>query len=301
MTMQTTEARPIWRDSALGARRELALPAGAIDIFERGEGEPVVFVHGLLVNANLWRRVVPRMAHEFHCVTIDLPFGSHRISMPDADLDPPGLARLVIDTIEALGLGPVTLVGNDTGGAICQLVAAARPDLIARLVLTSCDAYENFPPPRFGYLKLVARLPGGVATLGAALRIPAVRRLPLAFGALSKRALAREAIDSYALPAGVARDIRADLRRVLRGLDRRHTIAAAKAFTTFGRPVLLAWSTEDPLFPTRYAHRLAGDFRDARIEWIPGAGTLSPEDQPALVATAIAMFVSRTRTAEDAR
>ncbi|MFJ9371504.1 alpha/beta fold hydrolase [Nocardia sp. NPDC101769] len=292
MTNISTDARAGWRDSNLGTRREIRLPSGPLDVFDRGNGDPVVLVHGLVVNANLWRGVVPVLARIFRCVTIDLPFGSHRVSMPDTDVDPPGLAQLVIETIEEMELGPVTLVGNDSGGVVCQLVAARRPDLVARMVLTSCDAYDNFPPKTFAYLKLAARIPAGMAILAAALRFRTVRALPVAYGWLSRAPIDHRASDSYALPAGVARDIRDDLRRVLRGLDKQHTIAVAKTFADFDRPVLLAWSDADRFFPTQHAHRLAADFPDARIEWIPGARTFSPEDQPALLANAVASFVT---------
>ncbi len=294
MADSPADVRPWWRDPALGTRRELTLRAGRMVAFGAGTGEPIVFVHGLLVNANLWRLVVPRLAAGFRCVTLDLPFGSHATSMPDADLTPPGLATLVADAVEALGLGPVTLVGNDSGGAVCQLVATTRPDLVERLVLTSCDAYDNFPPKAFGFLKVAARVPGAMMLLNA-LRSRALRRLPLAYGLLSNRPIPHEAGDSYALPMCVARDVRDDLRRVLRGLDPRHTLAAARHFATFDRPVLIAWSQRDRFFPLAHAERLAGDFPHARLEWIPAARTFSPEDQPARLASAITGFVNQTR------
>ncbi|WP_123670546.1 alpha/beta fold hydrolase [Actinocorallia herbida] len=287
----TTEARAWWRDPALGARRELTLPTGTVAVSETGSGEPIVFVHGLLVNANLWRLVVPGLADRFRCLTLDLPFGAHAGSVPDADLTPPGLAALVVAALEALDRGPVTLVGNDTGGAVCQLVAVSRPDLVARLVLTSCDAYDNFPPKAFGYLKPVAAVPGGLAALLTALRLPALRRLPIAFGRLSRRTVPRKVSDTYVLPACVGRDVRADLRRVLRGVDRRHTLEAARRFGGFTRPVLIAWSADDVFFPAGHAERLAADFPDATLTWIPGARTFSAEDAPEALAASIAAFV----------
>lgn len=295
MTDVRADIRPWWRDPTLGPGREIALSAGRLGVFEVGAGEPIVLVHGLLVNANLWRLLVRQLSGEFRCVTLDLPFGAHMVSMPGADLTPPGLAALVVDAIEMLDLGPVTLVGNDTGGAVCQLIATTRPDLVARLVLTSCDAYDNFPPRTFGYLKLVAHVPGAITLLLNTLRkLPALRQLPFAFGWLSNRPLQRDVSDSYVLPACVGRDIRDDLRRILRSLDRRHTLTAASRFGDFARPVLIAWSEQDRFFPIAHAERLAGDFPGARIEWIPGARTFSAEDQPVRLATAIADFVSQT-------
>src|SRR5437773_12372991 len=125
----------------LGERKEVSLASGTIRYRERGSGEPIVFVHGLLVNGDLWRNVVPELSKDFRCITPDWPLGSHELPMsPDADLSPPGVAKIVADFIAALELEDVTLVGNDTGGAVCQLVVTEYPDHIARLVLTSCDA-----------------------------------------------------------------------------------------------------------------------------------------------------------------
>ncbi|MBO2445496.1 alpha/beta hydrolase [Actinomadura barringtoniae] len=279
-----------WRDPRLGVPRRIELPYGQVEVFEAGEGEPVVFVHGLLVNANLWRGVVPRL--DAKCIVIDMPFGSHKLSMPGVDLTPPGLARIVADVIEKLGVGPVTLVGNDSGGAVSQLVATTRPDLVARLVLTSCDAYDNFPPKAFGFLKLAARVPGALSVLLNSLRPNAFRRLPIAFGWLAKRIPAKVS-DTYVLPAMRGRDVREDLRRALVDLHPRHTLAAAKRFAGFDRPVLIAWSDRDHFFPLGHAERLAADFPDARLKWISGAMTFSPEDQPEQLAAAISDFMSR--------
>ncbi|MEC3915429.1 alpha/beta fold hydrolase [Nocardia sp. CDC160] len=288
------ESPAAWRDPALGTRHELTLPQGTLTVFDSGSGDPVVFVHGLLVNANLWRKVIPPLAREYHCVAIDLPFGSHTTAMPDADLTAPGLAQLVIAAIEKLDLGPVTLVGNDSGGAVSQLVVAARPDLVARLILTSCDAYENFPPPFFNFVGLAARAPGGLTSLALSMRIRAVRRLPIAYGWLTHGPLDRAVGDSYVLPVST-KAIREDVRRVIGGIDSKYTLAAAKTFADFKKPVLLAWSAGDRFFPERYAERLAADFPDARIEWIHDSRTFSPEDQPAQLAAAITTFLNATR------
>jgi pimeloyl-ACP methyl ester carboxylesterase len=94
-----------WRDPALGARRELDLPQGRLRYFEAGNGPPIVFVHGYFVNANIWRKVVPSLAPVFHCVALDLPFGSHELPMNrDADLSEQGIIDTIIGAIEALGL-----------------------------------------------------------------------------------------------------------------------------------------------------------------------------------------------------
>ena len=290
--------RAWWRDPRLGSRIEVALPQGQLAVFDSGAGEPVMFVHGLLSNANLWRYVVPELSHEFRCVTVDLPFGAHTLAMPRADLTPPGLAGLVADVIESLGLGQVTLVGCDNGGAICQMVVAARPDLVRRLVLASSDAYEVFPQRLTRNLQLIARVPGLLGPVMTTLRLPWVRRLPFVFGWLTSSPIPRDADDAYALPAATARDIREDLRRVVDGIHPRHTLWAAQRFGEFTQPVLIAWSNQDLLFPGALAVRLSADFPNSRLEWIQKSRTFSPEDQPARLATLIADFVHETSHVE---
>jgi pimeloyl-ACP methyl ester carboxylesterase len=281
-----------WRDPALGTPRDLDLPQGRLRYFEAGTGSPIVFVHGLLVNANLWRKVVARLSPDFHCVALDLPLGSHTLPIPDAtDLTPPAVAELIADAIEALGLEDVTLVGNDTGGALCQMVVTSRPERIGRLVLTSCDYRDHFPPPLFSYFGPAARVPGAFQFLLAPMRFRAPRRLPIAFGWLTSEPIDREAEDSYLFPAMYDPASRADLRKFLRGADRSQTNAAADKLGGFERPALVAWSGADKVFPKDDAERLAADLPQARLEFVEGARTFSAEDKPERLAELIAGFV----------
>jgi pimeloyl-ACP methyl ester carboxylesterase len=255
-----------------------------------GEGPPIVFLHGVLVNANLWRKVVPRLDGCTR-VTLDLPLGSHLEPMPDADLSPPGLAGMIADAIEMLDLGDVTVVGNDTGGALTQILAVRRPERIARLVLTSCDAFDNFPPRFFRVVLAPARIPGMIPVGFAGLRARPLRRLPIAYGWLTNEPIEPQAEDSYVLPVLGRGGIRRDIRRVLAGLDSSYTLDAAARLTAFRKPVLIAWSTEDRFFPTVHAERLAKVLPEARLEWIEGARTFSPEDRPERLADLIGSFV----------
>jgi pimeloyl-ACP methyl ester carboxylesterase len=268
----------------LGEAKELRLPQGTIRYREVGpaDGPPVVFVHGLLVNGLLWRKVVPRLAEGgLRCIVPDWPLGSHEVPLaPSADLTPGGVARLVADVLAALELEDVTLVGNDSGGAICQLLVTRQPERVGRLVLTNCDAYDNFLPPLFRYLQWIARVPAGPAVAMQMLRVPALRRLPIAFGMLVKRPLPREVSDAYVGPILRDAGVRRDATAFLRGIDKRETIAAAERFGAFDKPVLIAWAPEDRSFKLRYAERLAAAFPQARLVTIPDSRTFVPEDQP---------------------
>jgi pimeloyl-ACP methyl ester carboxylesterase len=151
--------------------KELALPQGTIRYRDEGAGEPIVFVHGLLANGELWRDVGPRLAADFRVIVPDLPLGSQELPLKaGADTTPPAIARLIADFLDALELENVTLVGNDTGGAICQIVATQYPARLGRLVLTPCDAYEHFPPLAFKPLTVIARIPGATALILSTMR-----------------------------------------------------------------------------------------------------------------------------------
>jgi len=273
-------------------RHRVRLPQGTVSYRELGTGEPIVFVHGFLVDGSLWRKVAEPLAADFRCIVPDWPLGSHREAMDSgADLTLPGLARIVADFLDALDLQDVTLVGNDSGGAICQLVVTRHPERIGRLVLTPCDAYENCPPGMFKALKPAARVPGLLTALLQPLRIPATRRTPLAFGLLTKRPIPAEVLDAWVTPVLTDRAVRRDAFKFVRGLDAEHTLDAAAKFGAFDRPVLLAWATEDRLFPMDHAQRMAVQFPHARVERIDDSRTFVSEDQPGPLIEAIRAFV----------
>jgi pimeloyl-ACP methyl ester carboxylesterase len=270
---------------------EAKLSQGTIQYNESGEGPPIVFVHGLLVDGRLWRKVTPLLEDSFRCIVPNLPLGSHTTPMPpDADLSPPALARIVADFLEALELEDVTLVANDTGGAISQITAAHHPERIGRLVLTNCDAFENFLPPAFRPMQWAARVPGGLSAMMAGMRFAPMRRLPNAYGRLIKRdfdaAPTREWVDPFLTNKGVRRDV----TKVLKGIDTKYTFEAAERLRTFDRPAMLAWAVEDRFFKVSFAEKLADTINGATLERIEDSYTFVSEDQPERLAELIARF-----------
>jgi len=296
----STQERSRWRSPALGAQHALDLPAGRLVVHEAGEGPAIVFVHGLLVNANLWRKVVPVLAPDFRCVTIDMPLGSHVQPFGGGDLTPPALAALVCDALEALDLSDVTLVGNDTGGALCQIAVTTRPDRIGRLVLTPCDYRDVFPPKLFKPLLALARVPGATQGVLNALRPRAARRLSAAYGWLAKRSIDQQAEDTYVLAALAQAAVLAELNEVLGGIDTRFTNEAADRLPGFDRPALLAWAKEDRFFGNGIPESLASTLPNARLEWISDSYTFVSEDQPERLAELIAGFVREPAAAKAA-
>ena len=269
----------------------LTLPEGSINVRDTGSGPPIVFVHGLLVDGTVWRKVVPLLSDEYRCVWPDWPLGSHVTPMnADADLSPRGVAHLIADALAALELDDVTLVGNDTGGAICQLLVTERPERIGRLVLTNCDAFENFPPTLFKPLVWMARVPGLLYANMQPMRIRRMRRLPIAYGMLTTEPVPAEVSDGWVRPFLSDAGIRRDAVKLLRGVDPRDLIAAGERLRGFDRPALLAWGTADRAFKLSDAYRLAERLPQGRVEQIPGARTFVSEDAPERLARLIADF-----------
>jgi len=281
------------------------LSAGRIRYRDVGEGPPIVFVHGLLVDGRLWRKVTPALEGEFRCIVPDLPLGSHTIPMRDgADVTPPGLARMITELIEKLDLQDVTLVGNDTGGALTQIAVTENADRIARVVLTPCDAFDNFLPPMFKGMEYLAKVPPLLTAFVQPLRLRPLRRLPIAFGWLTKRPVSDPDVEDSWVHAFFSNGgVRRDVARILRSIDSRYTVEAAEKLRSFDRPVLLAWATEDKVFPVEHAHRLAELIPDARVEEIADSYSFVPEDQPERLAELIREFAgagSRTKSSTSA-
>lgn len=273
------------------AERQVDLEIGRIRVREAGQGPPVVLVHGALVNGHLWDDVIPLLADRYRVIAPDFPLGSHAEPVrPGAPLGLPAQADVVADLVAAVGLDDVTLVGNDTGGAICQLVVTRRPEGIGRLVLTSCDAFDNCPPRFFRFLVWASYLPGNAWLTAQSMRSPRFARLPIAFGRLTHRGFDRERLDQMFEPLRRSRGVRRDLVRLLRSIDAGDTQAAAGALGGVTMPVLIAWSGDDRIFPPEHASRLAALLPDATESPIADSLAFSPIDQPEVLARHIAEF-----------
>ncbi|ROS40507.1 alpha/beta fold hydrolase [Amycolatopsis thermoflava] len=280
------------RSPALGQEKRVTLRYGDVRYFERGEGRPVVFVHGALVNADLWRHVVPDLAAAgFRCLSIDLPLGAHEVPLrPDADLSPTGVADLIADFLDALDLRDVLLVANDTGGALTQIMLSRRPERVGSVVLTPSDCFDHFFPPLFQPLVPLAHIPGSMRPVAALLQVKALHRMPFVFGWVTKYPIPAEFVESYVRPAHRDAAIRRDLRKFLRGVRPKYTLEAAEKLRAFDKPVLLVWADEDRTFPLRLGKRLAATLPNARLVEVADSYAFVPEDQPAELVRHILAF-----------
>jgi pimeloyl-ACP methyl ester carboxylesterase len=270
----------------------LELPGGTLHYRVAGPEDatrPIVFIHGFLVNGELWTGVAETLAARgVRSYAPDLPLGSHTTALdPSADQTPRGVARMIISFLEALELEDVTLVGNDSGGALAQFLIDTDPTRIGRLVLTNCDAFDKFPPPPFDLMFKAGRSATALKMLLAPMRATPLRHSPLGYGILVNQpldpALTRRWVDPCLTDAGVRRDTAA----FLRGVDKRQLLDVSTRLQHIDKPVLLLWGAADRFFKLDFARRLSLIFPNARLVEISGGRTFHPLDDPRRAAAEI--------------
>jgi len=281
-------------------RATVELSAGTIEYEDTGGDGPVlVLLHGLMMDASLWDGPVADLAADHRCVVPTLPLGAHRRAMrADADLSLPGVARLVAEFLDRLDLRDVVLVGNDTGGALVQLLMCDDADRVGRAVLVSCDAFDNFPPGLTGRtLVLSGKLPPRLFGLFMQqMRLRMLRRLPIAFGWLTRRGDAATA--RWIGPVLRRPDIRRDAVRVLRAAaaDTGFLLSTAARLPGFKRPTLVVWAAEDRVMPPEHGRRLVELLPQGRLAEVADSYTLVPLDQPTELARLIREFTRAPHT-----
>jgi pimeloyl-ACP methyl ester carboxylesterase len=274
---------------------ELELTAGTIEYEDSGGDGPVlVLLGGLVMDGSVWDPLVEKLRGAYRCVVPTLPLGAHRKPMrPDADLSLQGFAEMVRELLERLELDEVTLVQNDHAAAI--VLAAENPARVARLVISSCEAFENYPPGLPGKnVRATAFVPGGIYLTMNAMRVRALRRLPIAFGWMAKHRLPDELLDGWFAPLQTQAAVRRDFRKYVTGGRRRQMAEACERLRAFTRPALVVWTPEDKVQRPEHGKRFAALLPDARLVEVADSYTLIMRDQPEVFARAIREFVQET-------
>ena len=281
--------------------KTVALSGGAIEYNETGSGRPVVFVHGILADNELWRPMAAEFGDSVRCIFPRWPLGLHDRPFTDsADMTAEGLAKTIAEFIEALELRDVVLIANDSGGALSQIVCANHPERIGALVLTNCDALEVFPPRAFSHIVWAAKIPGGYTLMAHMVRwFGWLRNSALGWGALTETPR-RSLWKRWARMFATKRRSRTDLVRFAKTVSNRSTLAAAEALVDFEAPVLLLWGENDRYFKPSLAERLAQKLPNARVELVADAKTFVALDQPVVCARAIERFLTENTRANRA-
>lgn len=278
---------------------EVTLPQATLQYREAGPRDstypPVVFVHGMIVDERLWSKVADGLAQRgFRCILPTLPLGSHTTPVTDRSvLTPQGVAGLIGQFLTALDLHDVTLVGNDTGGGLCQFLIDADPSRVGRLVLTNCDAFDQFPPFPFDAVFATLRGPRSIKALFTLMGAKLLRHSPAGYGLLANRADAAITA-AWVQPARADVRIAGDLAAMARGIAGTDLTETAPRLHRFTKPVRLVWGSADRFFTPALGRRLAALFPDSTIVEVPGARTFVPLDDPAAVIDAITQLNTRS-------
>ncbi len=278
----------------------IELSAGTIDYLDTGGSGPVVVpVHGLVMDGTVWRDVVDDLRSDHRCVVPTLPLGSHRTPMhPDADLSLDGQAQLLAEFLQRLALHDVTLIANDWGGP--QVTAVEHPELVERLILTPCEAFDNLPPGLPGkFAGLAGRMPGGLFMAAQSLRLRPLRRLPITFGWMATGPIPRELFDGWIEPLRTQRGVRRDLAKYVRTTDYSRLDAITRDLAALDLPALVAWTIDDRMMPKEHGPRLAELLPHGHYVEISDSRTLVQLDQPVVLAGLIRDFI-RSHPAGDA-
>ncbi|MFI8091900.1 alpha/beta fold hydrolase [Streptomyces sp. NPDC086080] len=270
---------------------EIELSAGTVEYEDTGGDGPVlVLLHGLLQDSSVWRKVVAGLRTGHRLIAPTLPYGSHRRPMtrpPTPDL----VNELVAEFLDRLDLRDVTLVESDCGRA--QTVAGRHPERLARLVLISCEAFDNYPPGLPGkMLTLACGVPGGIPLMVRTLGLKPLRRLPIGLGVLTKRPVPDEIVDRWLRPLRTDPAIRRDFRHYGTHVRRTELLEAAQGLRRFDRPALVVWATEDRMMPRAHGRHLAELLPHGRLVEIRNTRTLIAEDRPERLASLLRWFVA---------
>lgn len=266
------------------ARRFLPTSQGEIAYVEQGSGPAALFVHGIPMNGYHWRHALAALGTRRRCIAPDLMGMGHTRIGPDQDVSFRAQVSMLAELLDRLGVDKVDLVGNDSGGAICQMLAAAMPGRVRSLVLTNCDVHDNWPPPAFAQVMMLATF----ARLGAALH-DVLENLALArsdFGLgvgfeHPARAVTPELVQAYIAPLVATPEASANFERFITALDNEQTTAIEAGLRRLQAPTLIVWGDADVFFPVRWAHWLREAIPGTRrLEVLAGARLFLCEEQP---------------------
>jgi pimeloyl-ACP methyl ester carboxylesterase len=264
------------RNKPVAERKQVEIPSGRISYIEQGRGPVALFVHGVLLNGHLWRHQLAELSDMRCCIAVDLLAHGDTEIASDQDVSVTANAEMLKQFLDALKIDQVDLVGNDSGGGICQIFAALHADRVRSLTLTDCDTHDNWPPEAFKPFLAMAANGGLGRTLEAMLSDKSVYRSPNALGPAyeNPERLSDEDIEAYLRPFLKTEQRTRDLQRFLAAFDNQHTLAVEDRLKTLKAPTLIVWGTDDVYFDVKWSHWLAQnipgtrrrvEFKDARI------------------------------------
>ena len=234
--------------------------AGGISFTDVGRGPVTLFVHGVFTNGRLWRNCVRRLSENRRCISIDLPGHGH--TPPTGEPSVWGWADAVGTVISELGLRDIHLVGNDTGGAVSQVVLTRDTTRFASFALTNCDTEGNFPPPAFRPAVWAAK--AGLLRISKPLaRLPKVAKQIYRTGYEDVSAIPDDVITDYLAPILGTPDGARFMTALLTSMTPEQLAPIHPLLQRCQVPTAIVWGTGDIFFKRNWA--------DWLVDLIPGA------------------------------
>jgi pimeloyl-ACP methyl ester carboxylesterase len=257
-------------------RRSIATPSGRISYVEQGSGPVALFVHGVLLNGYLWRHQLAELSDTRRCIAVDLLGHGYTEASENQDMSVTANAHMLLQFLDAMRIDQIDLVGNDSGGGICQIFAALHPTRVRSLTLTNCDAHDNWPPEAFKPFVAMVAAGGLPDTLKAMLNDKQIYRSPQALGPAyeSPEAVKDDTIETYLRPLLSNPQRTREVERFVNAFDNKHTLAIESRLKQLQSPTLIVWGTDDIYFGVEWSRwleqaipgtRTRLEYRDARI------------------------------------
>ncbi len=262
--------------------KKVEIVGNTIEYEDFGKGNPMLFIHGAFSSGKTWRKVIPQLSENFHCVVPEWPFGGHKIPMSDKqEFSPIGIADLIAKFLEALDMQNVIIVANDTGGAYAQIFTAKYGENVSQLILSNCEGFEIFPPKKFQSLKSMVKVPSYLWLLSKLFSYKPSLKWEMTFGLLSHTLTKEETFEFYVKHFVADKLIRKDFKKLAIEWHPKYTQKASKDLRGFNKPVLILWGVDDlKLFPIELGRRLNSIFSNSNFVEIKNSKTYVQEDNP---------------------
>jgi pimeloyl-ACP methyl ester carboxylesterase len=257
-------------------KHSVQTPSGRISYTDEGSGPVALFVHGVLLNGYLWRHQQADLSDVCRTIAVDLLAHGDTEIAPTQDVSVLANAKMLNEFLGALNIEKADVIGNDSGGGICQIFSALYPQRLRSLTLTNCDTHDNWPPEAFKPFVAMVKAGGLRNTLEAMLSNKAIYRSPDALGPAYEHPekVMDETIETFLRPFVVTDQRTRDLERFVNAFDNKYTVEVEPKLRALKAPTLIVWGTDDVYFDLKWSEWLAKtipgtkrrvELKDARI------------------------------------
>jgi len=251
---------------------------------ERGEGTPLILIHGIPTSSLMWREILPKLTNR-RVIALDLLNYGQSDKPKNADVSINAQCRIVLQFMDALGVRRADVVAHDIGGGVAQLLVVSHPERIRKLVLMDSVCFDSWPIPEFEKLQN----PEAESAMSLEDFVSMMRGV-MPNGVHNKSVMTEEVIALYLKPWSTEDGKRAFFRN-LRRLNKEYTQAIADELQTLPHETLVMWGEHDPFQKPEYAEKLTEAIPRAELTWVRDAGHWLIEEKPDEIAGRISQFL----------